>query len=146
MDQYNYIPNDNMQAELPEDTTKSAKIISRSFLAVFVLTSVALITKYAINWIVTAIKPEIVEENWYVALMAILSFDGVGRCKNKLGIYALKMKCWSIFHTPTFIHFRFIALFIIVINSILSYIVFQSFLHNTCFILHKELIYNPSLI
>ena len=49
MDQYNYIPNDNMQAELPEDTTKSAKIISRSFLAVFVLTSVALITKYAIN-------------------------------------------------------------------------------------------------
>lgn len=78
MVQYNYIPNDNMQPELPEADTKPAKIINRSFLAVFVLATVALIAQFAIHWLVTVIKPEIAEENWYLALLSIISFDVVG--------------------------------------------------------------------
>ncbi|NLC18344.1 MAG: CPBP family intramembrane metalloprotease [Clostridiales bacterium] len=77
MVQYNYIPNDNMQSDLSE-TNSAVKIISRTFFAVFALASAAFLTQFITQMLVTALNPGIAEENWYLALLTILSFDVIG--------------------------------------------------------------------
>lgn len=87
MGQYNYMLNNDMEPYMPDTDGNSAKIISSSFFAVFILAAVVLAVQFAIQGLVALIKPDIAERDWYVWLLTFLSLVGVG-----FPIYYLFMK------------------------------------------------------
>ena len=87
MEQYNFLPTDDLQPPIPDDRVNSVKIISKSFFAIFILAAVTFFVRWLIEALVIRYDPAIVESNWYIWVTTVISLIGCG-----FPIYCLIMR------------------------------------------------------
>lgn len=78
MDQYHYQQPEVIQPDPEQYNRETKRIVSRSFLAVFILATVTITVSTVIQLLVNRFIPKVSEEYWYLWVLTAVSLVGIG--------------------------------------------------------------------